>query len=135
MGRNLVGDHTFTNILPVRQPEMLFWGDVTEHRRPIPTDHGRSDPTGDVVIARRDVGRQWPKRVTAPRGTTPVAFACSPRSCASERAQALAHYLNALVPSTFGQFTLGFQLAELRDVVGIRDRAGRKPSPMEKEMS
>ena len=37
---------------------MFFRGNVTEHSRSIPTDHGGTDATGDVVVSWCDVGCQ-----------------------------------------------------------------------------
>ena len=39
------------------KPEVLLRRHVAEHRAAEPADHGRADAAGDVVVARRDVGR------------------------------------------------------------------------------
>ena len=53
--RDLVGIHTFLHIIAIRQPQVFLGRHITEHRRAIPPDHRRANPTGDVVIPRRDV--------------------------------------------------------------------------------
>ena len=42
---------------------MLLGRDVAQHGRAVPSDHGRPDGRGDVVVARRDVGHQRAQRV------------------------------------------------------------------------
>ena len=63
MGGDLVGDHAVLDVVAVRQAEMLLRRDVAEHGGAEPADHGGADGRGDVVIARRDIGDQRPKRV------------------------------------------------------------------------
>ena len=60
---DLVRDHPVLHVLLVRQAEVLFRGDVTEHRGPEPADHRGADRGRDVVIARRDVGHERAERV------------------------------------------------------------------------
>ena len=40
MGCDLVADHTGTYVLLVGQRQVFFRGDIAEHSRAIPTDHG-----------------------------------------------------------------------------------------------
>ena len=47
-------------------------------------------------------------------------------------ARALDHHLHVVLPRHLGEFAQGLQLAQLRLVVGVVDRAGRRPSPSEK---
>ena len=57
MGGDAVGDDAHLHIVPVGQAQMLLGGDVAEHGATEPADHRRANARGDVVIARRDVGR------------------------------------------------------------------------------
>src|SRR3954452_7371505 len=40
MSRDLISNHAVFDILLVWQPEMLLGGDIAQHCRPIPTNHG-----------------------------------------------------------------------------------------------
>src|ERR1700745_3170379 len=55
MRRDLIGDYPFLYVIPVRQPEMFFWCDVTEHRRPVPSDHRGSDRAREVIVPRSNI--------------------------------------------------------------------------------
>src|SRR3546814_21145367 len=57
MGGDLVGDDAVLHVLAVGQAQMLLRRDVAEHRRAEPADHRGADGAGDVVVARRRVGR------------------------------------------------------------------------------
>src|SRR5258707_167299 len=37
---DLVGDDPLLDVLPVREPQVFLGGDVAEHRRAVPADHG-----------------------------------------------------------------------------------------------
>src|SRR5205823_331133 len=63
MSGDLVGDDAVLHVLLVREAEVLLGGDVAEHRGAEPADHRRADCRGDVVVARRHVGRERPERV------------------------------------------------------------------------
>jgi hypothetical protein len=63
VGGELVGHNADLHIVAVGQAQMLLGRDVAEHRRAVPADHRRADAAGDMVISRRDVGGQRPKRV------------------------------------------------------------------------
>src|SRR4029077_10637666 len=63
MGRDLVSNDTIFDVLLIGQAEMLCGRDVTKHGCPVPADHRSADGAGDVIVARSDVGGQWPQRV------------------------------------------------------------------------
>ncbi len=63
MGRDLVRDDAILDVLLIRQTEMLFRRDVTEHRRSIPADHRGADRACYVIVAGRDVRNQRAERV------------------------------------------------------------------------
>src|SRR3546814_11202056 len=57
------GDDAVLVVVAVRHPVVLLGGYVAEHLGAVPADHRRADRAGDVVVARRDVGRQRAERV------------------------------------------------------------------------
>src|SRR5437764_788304 len=52
VGRDLVRDDPLTDILGIRETEMLFGSYITQHVGTIPPDHRRSDSAGDMVVSR-----------------------------------------------------------------------------------
>ena len=63
VGCDLVGYDAVFDVIAVGQAEVLLRRDVAQHRGAEPTDHGRADAAGDVVVARCDVGREGAKRI------------------------------------------------------------------------
>ena len=63
VGRDLVGDDAVFHVFVVGQAQVLFGGDVAEHRGSVPADHGCTDGRGDVIVSGRDVGNQRAKRI------------------------------------------------------------------------
>src|ERR1700741_2641370 len=59
MGGEFVSDDPVFNVLLIRQAKMLFWCDVTEHRRTKPSNHLRTYCRSDVVVARSNVSGEW----------------------------------------------------------------------------
>ena len=125
MGGDLVGDDADLHVVAVGQAQMLLGRDVAEHRRAEPADHRRADAAGDVVVARRDVGRQRPERVErrlAADGELLVHVLLD--LVHRHMAGPLDHHLAVLRPGDLRQLAQRLQLGELRGVVGIGDRAG-----------
>jgi len=60
---DLVSDYALLDVLLIWQAEMFLRRDITKHRRAVPANHRRADSGGDVIVAGRNVGRQWAKRV------------------------------------------------------------------------
>src|SRR5205085_11882158 len=60
---DLVSDDTVFDILLVRQAEMLLGRDVAEHGAAVPADHGRANATRDVIVTRRNIGRERTKGI------------------------------------------------------------------------
>ena len=56
VGGNLVGDDSRAHIFAVRQSEVLFRSDITQHGGAQPTDLCGTDGGGNVVVSRGDVG-------------------------------------------------------------------------------
>ncbi len=63
VGGDFVGDDPVFDVFLVRQSEMFFRCDVTKHGAAVPTDHGRADRAGDVIVTGRDVGGERPESV------------------------------------------------------------------------
>ena len=60
---DFIGDNSLLDVFGVGQSEMFFRRDVTEHRSSVPSDHGRANGAGNVVVAGSDVGDERPERV------------------------------------------------------------------------
>ena len=58
MCSDLVGDDAGTDILFIRQSQMFFRCDVTQHGTAVPADLRGTDAGGDVVVTRCDIGGQ-----------------------------------------------------------------------------
>src|SRR3974390_2290736 len=123
--RDLVGDHAFLHVVAVGQTEMLFWRHVAEHGGTEPADHGSADRRGYVVVARRDVGRQWPKRIEL---RLPAFFKLLLNVYLylvhRHVAGTFDHHLTALVPRDLGELPQRLQLGELSAAVSVGDRTG-----------
>ncbi len=125
VGGDLVGDDAVLDVFLIRQSEMLFRRHVTEHRRAVPADHRRADGTGNMIVARRDIGGQRPesveRRFVASFQLLGHVFM---NHVHRHMAGPFDHHLDIMLPGDLGQLAKGFQLAELRFVVGIGDAAG-----------
>uniref|UniRef100_A0A0N4ZJL5 NAD-specific glutamate dehydrogenase n=1 Tax=Parastrongyloides trichosuri TaxID=131310 RepID=A0A0N4ZJL5_PARTI len=121
---DLVGDDAGLDVVLVRQPQVLLGRHVAEHRATEPADHRRTDARGDVVVPRRDVGGQRAqgverRLVAALELLVHVLLDQLHRHVAG----AFDHALHVMLPGDLGQLAQGLQLAELRRVVGVGDRA------------
>ena len=122
--RDPVRDHAILDVIAIGEAEVLLRRDVAEHRRAVPADHRRADRARDVVVARRDVGRERPERVER-RLVAPLELL---RHVLLDEvhgnvARPLVHDLHVVLPRDPVQLALGAQLGELGLVVGVRDRA------------
>ncbi|MPM54526.1 hypothetical protein SDC9_101304 [bioreactor metagenome] len=121
----LVGDDAFLDVLLVGQAQVLLGRHVAQHRGAVPADGGRADAAGDVVVARRDVGGQRAERVE--RSFLAV-FELQVHVLLDQVHRHVARTfddgLHVVLPGDLGEFAERFQLAELRFVVGVVDRAG-----------
>lgn len=115
---------TFT---PLRSgsPRCSLGRDVAEHRRAEPADHGCAYPRGDVIVARRDIGRQRPERVERRLAAdfellVHVLLYLVHRHMAG----AFDHHLAVFRPGDLGQLSQCFQFGELRRIIRVGDRAG-----------
>ena len=88
---------------------MLFRSNVTEHGRPIPSNHGRADGGGNVVVAGSYVGYQRAQRVERSL-VAPLIFEIDLLLDLVHRnvAGAFDHYLHVVLPGDAGQFAQGF---------------------------
>src|SRR5258708_12766757 len=112
--RNSVRDHADLHVVAVRQTEMLFGCDVAQHGRTIPADLCRTDGARDVVVARRDVRREWPERVEW-RLLTPLELLVHVLLDQMHRdvARSLVHGLNLQLPPNPLDLPLRSQLSTL----------------------
>lgn len=63
MGGDAAGDDAIAHVLQIWQTQMLSRGDIAEEIGAVGGCDGPTDGRGDVVVARRDVGDQWPEHV------------------------------------------------------------------------
>ena len=127
MRGDLVGDHARLHVVAIRQAEVLLRRDVAQHRRAVPADHRGADRRRDVVVSGCDVGGQRAERVEG-RFTAPIELLLHVLfdEVHGNVPRAFVHHLHVVLPGDPVQLTLGFQLGELRFVIGVRDRAGAK---------
>src|SRR5579884_1902666 len=126
--RNFVGNDPVFDILLVRQAEMLFGRDVTEHRRAVPADHRRTDRTGDVIVPRRDVGNERPERVER-RFFTDLELLVHVLfdEVHWNVSGAFDHDLHVVSPRNIRELAQRFELGELRRIVRIRGASRTQP--------
>src|SRR5207253_310572 len=119
---DLVGDDAVLDVFLVRQTEMFFRRDVTKHGAPVPTDHGRANRAGDVIVAGRDVGGERAESVER-RFVAPLELFLHVLSnqVHGNVTRAFVHYLHVLFPGALGQLALRVKFGELRFVVRVRD--------------
>ena len=103
VGGDLIGDDALLYIFPIRQAEVLFGSDVAEHGCAIPTDHGRADGGGNVVVAGSDVGDERAEGVER-RFVAHLFFFFDLEGNLVERdvARAFDHDLDVVLPSFLG---------------------------------
>src|SRR5450830_1787726 len=123
MRGDLVGDDPGLHVILVGQAQVFLGRDVAEHGATKPADHRRTDAGGDVVVARCNVGSQ---RAEGVERRLVAAFQLLVHVLLDQLhrhvARAFDHGLHVVLPGNFGQLAEGFQLAELRSVVGVGNR-------------
>ena len=103
---------------------MLLGCYITEHRAAVPADHRRTDAGGDVVISRRDVGRQRTQRVKGRLVTFfELFFHVHLDQVHRHVAGPFDHDLDIVLPGDLRQLTQRLQFSELGFVVRVGDRA------------
>ena len=128
MGGILVSDDPFANIFPIWESLVFFWGDVTEHRAAIPTDHRRSYPTGQVIVSWRYVGGQRAEGVEwSAMAPFNLFLHILLNKVHGNVTRSFVHDLTALFPGTGSEFSLDLQFGQLGIVVGICNRSGAEP--------
>lgn len=122
---DLVGDQALLDVLFVRQAEVFFRRDVTQHGAAEPADHCRADAGGEMVIARGDIGGQ---RAEGVERRFVAMFQLFGHVAADHlhrhMARAFNHHLYVVFPGDFGQLAQRMQLGELGLVVGVLNRTG-----------
>ena len=121
----LVCNYAFFNVLFIRQTEMLFRRDITQHCCTKPADHRRSNAARNMVVARSNVCRQRPERVewrlTADlKLLVHVLFDQVHRNVS----RPLDHRLAIHLPRDLGQLTKRIELGKLGFVISVGDRSG-----------
>ena len=104
---------------------MLLGRDIAQHRRAVPADHRGADGAGDMIVARRDVGRERSQRIerrllAVPQLQVHVLFDELHR----DMARSFDHHLAVVAPGDVRKLAEGLQFGDLRLVVRIVDRTG-----------
>src|ERR1700722_15845936 len=124
MRGDAVGDHAGLDVLAIGQDETLLRRHVAEHGGADPADHRGANPRRDVVVARRNVRGQGPKRVEGRLAAfTKLFFHIDLDLVHGHMAGAFDHHLAAFIPSDLGELAKRLQFRELRAIVGVGDRA------------
>ena len=125
MGGDAIGDHAGLHIVAVRQAQMLLGRDIAKHGAAEPADHRRADGRGDVVIARRHIGGQRPKRIKG-RLVAGCQLAVHVFLDLVHRhmAGAFDHHLHIVPLRDLVEFAQRIQFGELGGVIGVGGRAG-----------
>ena len=128
MGRDLVSDHPLLHIFAIGQTEVFLRRHIAQHGRSTPTSQRRANGTGDVVVARRDIGHQRAQHIE--RGA--LADLDLPLDVHVDLvhrnvARPLDHALSAERPATFDQAAQDIQFGELSRVAGVGNRPRTQP--------
>ena len=103
---------------------MFLGRHVAQHGCAVPTDQGRADGRGDVVVARSDVRHHRAQSVERrPVTDGQLPFHVFLDSMDRHVTRTLDHHLHVVLPRNLGQAAQGFQLGELRLVVGVGQAA------------
>ena len=103
---------------------MLLGRDIAEHRCASPTDESGTNGTGDMVVARRDVGHQWTEGIERSMVALLLfTLHVFPNLLKRYMSRPLDKYLHILVPCPLHQFTHSVEFRKLRPVIGIVDGA------------
>jgi len=127
MSRNLVGNYALLNIFFVWQAKVFFRRHVAKHCCAVPAVHGGANGTGDVVVARSDVGDQRAKHI---EGSTVANFDLLPDVdfdlVHRNVAWTFEHDLRAICLAASGQFAKHIKLRKLSGIRSVGDRTGAK---------
>ena len=125
MGSDLVGDQAFTHVFSVGKTQVFLGGDVTEHRRAMPSSHGRADGRRDVVITRGYVRDQRAEHIEG-RLVALLHLFLHVELDLIERhmSGALHHHLNIVLPGTTGEIAQRVEFCKLSCIGSIVRAAG-----------
>ena len=70
---NFIRDNPVLHVILVGETKVFLGGNVTEHGRAVPADHGRANCGCNVVVARGNICGQWAQRV---EGASAQCFNC-----------------------------------------------------------
>ena len=124
MGSELVGHDSLTDVIALREAEVLLLRDVAEHSGTLmPYDRGTDSPC-DVVVASTDVGDQ---RAEGVEGGF-IAVEEFARHILGDEVhgdvpRSLDHHLHVVASSDTVEFAEGLQLCHLCRIVGVMDTA------------
>ena len=99
---------------------MFFRGDITQHRRTVPTDHGRTNSRGNVIVAGRNVGGQRTQGIERCFFTDlQLLVHVFLDHVHRHMPRAFDHGLHVVLPGNFRQLAQGFQFTKLGRIIGI----------------
>ena len=125
MGSNLIGDDTRAHILLIGQGQVFFGGDIAEHSRSQPCDLCTTDGTGNMIVARCDIGDDRSKGVEG-RFVTVGQLALHILLYLMHRhmTRTFDESLHVLVPGTGDKLAHGVELSKLGGIIGVGRTTG-----------
>ena len=125
MGSNLIGDDSRTHVFAVRQSQMLFGSNVTEHGCSQPSYLGCTDGRSNVVVTRSYVCHQRAERIERCVMTVfYLALHVFLYLVQGHVSRTFDEGLHILFPCTYYEFAHCVEFGELGFVVGIGNTAG-----------
>ena len=99
---------------------MLLRRHIAEHRRAMPTGHGRANGRGDVVVTGGDVGDQGTQHVEGRFAAfLHLLLDVELDLIEGHMTGTFHHHLHVVLPGTTGQFTQGVQFRQLSSIRSI----------------
>ena len=125
MGSYLICNYAHTNILSVRESEVLFRSDIAEHRRAEPSDLCRSDSGSDMVVTGCDIGNERSKSVErCIMALLDLALHILFDFVERHMTRTLYKCLYIIFPSTLNEFAESVEFRKLCFIISIVDRTG-----------
>ena len=128
MGGDLVSDDPLTDVVLVRQSQVLLGRDVAQHRCSRLGRQGGADGRRDVVVAGSDIRHERPQHVERRFvANLTLLVHVHLHQVHGNMARPLDHHLAIVLPGLERQFTERLQLRELGPVVGVGQATGTQP--------
>src|SRR6185503_8489973 len=123
--RKLVSDYAILHVFLVRQSEVFFRRDITQHRGAKPPNHRRSNRRSNMIVSGSDVGREWTKRVER-RFMTSLELLLHVYFDQVHRhvTWSFDHHLAIAFPRDVRQLTKCLQFGKLRLIIRVRNGTG-----------